>query len=103
MSTEDKQRETTALDHTSPSGHASDIEKTSEPQLQSFLVAWDGDHDPLDPRAFSPLRKWFYVTVVAMGALLVSVLDEKFVLRFDTDSLIQHMHFFPVYHDVRPD
>lgn len=38
---------------------------------QSFLVEWDGDNDPLDPRTFSAARKWFYVAVVAVGSLLV--------------------------------
>ncbi len=38
---------------------------------QSFLVEWDGDDDPLDPRTFSAARKWFYVAVVAVGSLLV--------------------------------
>jgi hypothetical protein len=38
---------------------------------KSYLVEWDGDSDPLDPRNFSPWRKWTYVAVVSMGSLLV--------------------------------
>ncbi len=38
---------------------------------QSFLVEWDSDNDPRDPRTFSAARKWFYVAVVAAGSLLV--------------------------------
>jgi hypothetical protein len=48
----------------------SDIEKHQDPSEQ-YLVDWDGDNDPLDPRTFSAARKWFYVAVVAMGSLLV--------------------------------
>jgi hypothetical protein len=37
----------------------------------SYLVEWDGEDDPLDPRNLSTARKWFYLAVVAMGSLLV--------------------------------
>jgi len=47
-------------------------EKQHEPE-PSYLVEWDGDSDPLDPRNFSKARKWFYVAVVATGSLLVLV------------------------------
>jgi hypothetical protein len=46
-------------------------EETKKEVEQSFLVEWDADHDSLDPRNFSAARKWFYVTVVASGSLLV--------------------------------
>jgi hypothetical protein len=48
-----------------------DQEKQVQEPEASFLVQWDGDNDPLDPRTFSAARKWFYVTVVAVGSLLV--------------------------------
>lgn len=55
---------------TNPSKTIQDGEKQQDAG-QSFLVGWDGDQDPLDPRTFSAPRKWFYVAVVAMGSLLV--------------------------------
>jgi len=38
-----------------------------------FLVQWDGDDDPLNPRSFSTARKWLIVLVVSLGSLLVWV------------------------------
>lgn len=71
MSTHEEEHEAkSSPDSASPSRRVSDEEKAQEAP-KSFLVEWDGDKDPLDPRAFSPLRKWFYVAVVAMGSLLV--------------------------------
>lgn len=58
------------LDATNPLEVIRDEEKQQDAG-QSFLVEWDGDNDPLDPRNFSATRKWFYVAVVAMGSLLV--------------------------------
>lgn len=46
-------------------------EEKQQDAIQSSLVGWDGDNDPLDPRTFSAARKWFYVAVVAVGSLLV--------------------------------
>lgn len=53
---------------------STDGEKAPEPS-KSYLVEWDGENDPLDPRTLSAARKWFNVAVVAMGSLLVSVLS----------------------------
>lgn len=52
-------------------------EKNVPEAPQSFLVDWNGDKDPLNPRSFSPCRKWFYVAVVSQGSLLVQVPHEK--------------------------
>jgi hypothetical protein len=41
------------------------------PRKDAFLVEWDGENDPLNPRNLSPLRKWFIVVIVSMGSLLV--------------------------------
>jgi len=50
----------------------SDEEKGQLPiQSQNFLVEWDGDTDPLNPRSMPVLRKWAIVAVVAIGSLLV--------------------------------
>lgn len=50
-----------------------DAEK-QEPQQpsESFLVEWDGDKDPLDPRTWAPARKWFYICLVATGSMMVT-------------------------------
>lgn len=50
---------------------ARDEEKQQSDSKQSFLVEWDGDNDPLNPRTFSAARKWFYVAVVAIGSMMV--------------------------------
>lgn len=57
-------------DATNPPKIIRDEEKQQDAG-QSFLVEWDGDNDPLNPRTFSAARKWFYVAVVAVGSLLV--------------------------------
>jgi hypothetical protein len=57
-------------DTASPQNIIRHEEKQQDPG-QTFLVEWNGDNDPLDPRTFSATRKWFYVAVVAVGSLLV--------------------------------
>ncbi|KAK5988546.1 Efflux pump atB [Cladobotryum mycophilum] len=52
-------------------------EKQQQQQQQQdpskeYLVEWDGDNDPLDPRTFSATRKWLYLIIVSMGSLLVT-------------------------------
>ncbi|KIW32676.1 uncharacterized protein PV07_04205 [Cladophialophora immunda] len=69
-------------DSMNPSRRASDEEKAQE-SPQSFLVDWDGDKDPLDPRTFSTARKWFYVAVVAVGSLLVTCTSSLYTLTYD--------------------
>lgn len=58
------------LDTVTPPQVMIEEEKTQDAD-DPFLVGWDGDKDHLDPRAFSGVRKWFYVAVVAVGSLLV--------------------------------
>jgi hypothetical protein len=41
------------------------------PSESEFLVQWDGDNDPLNPRSLPLARKWFIVIVVSLGSLLV--------------------------------
>ncbi|KAF2124243.1 MFS general substrate transporter [Dothidotthia symphoricarpi CBS 119687] len=59
-----------------------DEEKQREAD-QSFLVEWDGDDDPLDPRTFSAAKKWSYVAVVAMGSLLVTATSSLYTSCYD--------------------
>jgi hypothetical protein len=51
----------------------SDGEKAEPPQPadEAFLVEWDGDDDPLNPRSFSSFRKWLIIFIVSMGTLNV--------------------------------
>jgi hypothetical protein len=44
---------------------------STPPREDEFLVGWDGDKDPLNPRILPLLRKWFIVIVVSLGSLLV--------------------------------
>lgn len=47
-------------------------EEKQEPQSEDdFLVHWDGDDDPLNPRRFSLVRRWYMVSVISLGSLLV--------------------------------
>ncbi|TVY78381.1 Efflux pump atB [Lachnellula suecica] len=58
---------------TTTESFAGDEEKRQPPTLgEAFLVEWDGDSDPLNPRSFSLVRKWLYVFIVAAGSLLVT-------------------------------
>jgi hypothetical protein len=43
----------------------------SPPNENEFLVQWDGDNDPLNPRSLPLFRKWLIVIVVSMGSVLV--------------------------------
>jgi len=73
MSSDDNEpglKTSSELDTPTPPQIIRDEEKQQDAG-QSFLVGWDGDNDYLDPRAFSAVRKWFYVAVVAVGSLLV--------------------------------
>jgi hypothetical protein len=67
------QRPNPASDSGTTSGSITgDEEKGSPPVLgDAFLVEWDGDNDPLNPRSMSVLKKWAIVAVVATGSLLV--------------------------------
>jgi hypothetical protein len=57
-------------------GDSSDEEKQLDQAPPSareaeFLVGWDGDNDPLNPRSLPVARKWVIVIVIALGSLLV--------------------------------
>ncbi|KAJ6035943.1 MFS general substrate transporter [Penicillium herquei] len=66
----------------SDSDIARDAEKLHD-LPQSYLVEWEGNDDPLDPRTFSPARKWFYVAVVAGGSLLVTCTSSLYTATYD--------------------
>lgn len=38
---------------------------------QPFLVTWDGDADPLNPRSMSKLRRWLIVLICSASSLCV--------------------------------
>lgn len=39
---------------------------------EHIIVGWDdGDNDPLNPRSFPALRKWWYVAVVSISSMLM--------------------------------
>ncbi|KAF4637041.1 hypothetical protein G7Y89_g1039 [Cudoniella acicularis] len=69
--------------NTSPPNIIRDEEKQQQETGQSFLVGWDGDNDPLDPRTFSAARKWFYVAVVAIGSLLVTATSSLYTACYE--------------------
>jgi hypothetical protein len=77
MLSDESEREAKAAESestdTTPNIIRSEEEEKPQQQrtTQSLLVGWDGDNDPLDPRTFSPRRKWFYVVVVSTGSMLV--------------------------------
>lgn len=52
-----------------------DIERaeqgTDTEQEAQFLVKWDGDHDPMNPRNMSLWRRWVIVAVISMGSACV--------------------------------
>ena len=79
---------------------ATSSEKPEEAE-QTFLVEWDGENDPFDPRTFATTRKWAYVAVVAIGSLLVYVIR----LMLITDGIAdfaKHLYLFIVHYDLRP-
>jgi hypothetical protein len=38
---------------------------------EPFLVTWDGDSDPMNPRSMSKLRRWIIVFIVSASSLCV--------------------------------
>jgi hypothetical protein len=53
--------------------HIMDEEKQqaqSKPE-PDFLVHWEGENDPLNPRSFSIVRRWYMVLIISLGSLLV--------------------------------
>jgi len=42
-------------------------QQNTKPYNAGFLVEWDGDNDPLNPRSLLVLRKWLIVLVISMG------------------------------------
>jgi hypothetical protein len=38
---------------------------------QPYLVTWDGDADPLNPRSMSKLRRWIIVLICSASSLCV--------------------------------
>jgi hypothetical protein len=49
-------------------------EPATSPATTDFLVGWDGDNDPMNPRSLPLARKWLYVVIVSVGSMLVYVL-----------------------------
>lgn len=56
------------------SSSVSDEEKAKIPPTSNdeFLVKWDGDNDPLNPRSLPALRKWLITACVCIGSLAVT-------------------------------
>lgn len=52
-----------------------DIERSEQAagpgQEPEFLVKWDDDNDPMDPRNMGLLRRWLIVAVISMGSACV--------------------------------
>lgn len=40
-------------------------------EADPFLVTWDGDSDPMNPRSMTKLRRWTIVLIVAASSLCV--------------------------------
>jgi len=58
--------------HTEDIPAQADAEKHDDPDNE-FLVSWDGDSDPMNPRSKSKFQKWVIVILVCMGSLCVYV------------------------------
>lgn len=70
------------------SSHSSDIDQEKQsadaPTKVDFLVEWDNDNDPLNPRSFAVLRKWLYVVIISAGSLLMLVSEFTYLtLSYD--------------------
>lgn len=44
---------------------------SSRGTADEYLVAWDGDSDPMNPRSMSKLRRWTIVCIVSASSLCV--------------------------------
>lgn len=45
---------------------------TGDTDGEPFLVGWDGDADPMNPRSMSKLRRWIIVLIVSSSSLCVT-------------------------------
>ena len=58
-----------------------DAEKGQDPNKQ-FEVRFDGDSDPINPRAFSKTRKWLIVSIVSAGSTCVTCASSMYTLTY---------------------
>lgn len=63
----------TCLDAEANNHGSSSRAKSGPVTEQPYLVAWDGDADPENPRSMSKLRRWAIVLICASSSLCVYV------------------------------
>ncbi|OCK73548.1 MFS transporter [Lepidopterella palustris CBS 459.81] len=49
---------------------------------KDFEVTWDGDHDPMNPRSMSKLRKWTIVLIVSSSSLCVTCASSMYTSTY---------------------
>lgn len=81
-----------------------DEEKNQDihPSNENFLVEWDGDNDPLNPRSLPTLKKWLIVFTISMGSLLVSVLSlfNIHYLTCNLTDILQNIRLLSLRHNL---
>jgi hypothetical protein len=64
-----------------------------------YLVSWDGDADPMNPRSMSMLRRWSIVLICAASSLCVYVFSSP-VLSYPAEPCISTPPSFPLLYFV---
>ncbi|KAF2735896.1 MFS general substrate transporter [Polyplosphaeria fusca] len=55
-----------------------------------YLVSWDGDADPMNPRSMSLLRRWFIVIILASSSVCVTCTSSLYAITYS--QLIPEFH-----------
>ena len=71
----------TCLDPEANAGGASRAKPGGAVTEQPYLVTWDGDADPENPRSMSKLRRWAIVLICSASSLCVYVVNFRRVRR----------------------
>lgn len=61
-----------------------------DPEKQ-FEVQWDGEHDPMNPRRMSKLRKWIIVLIVSAGSSCVTCTSSMYTSTYDQITMEFHV------------
>lgn len=76
----------TFFDAEPPNTHRSTISKPGTAAEEPYLVAWDGDADPLNPRSMTTLRRWMIVLICSASSLCVYATYRPLVKAIDIQT-----------------
>lgn len=58
-------------------------DSASQDAEDPYKVAWEGDHDPMDPHSFSSFRKWMIVLILSSSSVCVTCASAMYTTTYD--------------------